>query len=213
MMKTRFYFILIFAIGISILILINRCTKYDPCEGHPSQTYNYYVSDSNKSKIPYTGTDTLVFVSDSGDITTLYGTGKQTLIKTFSEQSTLNPDCGNVSYWNFERIVMTFTGTSIKLNKFVYSLSYDYVSGSPPTPVRQSNGLGFEFSSGIGVFISCGTFTIYANNIADYTDSVTINGYVYKGINLCDSSNVLYNYNYGILRFIDANKEIWTKKF
>ncbi len=216
-MKIRFFHVLLFTLLCSITISLSHCKKDkgDPCAGYPSKTNNYYVSDDNKSKIPYTGTDTLVFISDVGDTATLYGQGKQTYMQVLSTYSSNNPDCGNISYWNFEHIVLTFIGSNSAINKLVYGLSYPFVfqNNNPPSPITESNALGFEISSGIGVLISCGSFTSYANNNINYIDSVAINGLTYKGVNLCDSSKGLYNYQYGILRFKDASHKTWTRKF
>ncbi len=218
-MKIKNNSILIFALTLSCAFLFNTCQKDnpDPCAGYPSQTYNYYVSDINKSKIPYsnTGKDTLIYFSNFGDTAILYGQGKQTLMDVFSAPSAANPDCGNISYWSFERILFTFIGNNSELNKLEYGVTYPYVNNghSAPTPFSESNGLGFIISSTTSTFISCSSFTLYTNDQSYYKDSVNINNLFYKGITLCDSSKLLFNYKYGILRFIDDNQKIWTKKF
>jgi hypothetical protein len=198
-MKTKTNSILLFAFTLSCVFLFNTCKKNnsDPCAGLTSQTHNYYVSPDNKSKIPYTGTETLVFVSNTGDTVTLYGQGKQSAANVFSAPSSNDPDCGNIiSYWDFENILITFKGSNIVFNKFVYGLGYSYMLNgfNPPTPISD-NGLGFELSSGNGAFISFGTSAAYANDSTKYVDTVTINGSLYKGVDLYDSSKVIYNYH------------------
>ena len=135
----------------------------------------------------------------------------------FSGTQNPDPDCGDIlSYWSFDDITITFTGANPELNKMFYVLNYPYFISNPyylPTPERSGDNLGIEIGSSLSTFISWPTLAVYANDSTRYTDTATINGLLYKGVNLCDSSKVLYNYHYGILRFIDANQRTWTKKF
>ena len=71
-----------------LVMLIQSCSKTDPC---PKGQENYYnLTDEEKSKIPYTGTDTLVFISDKSDTATLIGKGKSQSYKRTTSGSTLN---------------------------------------------------------------------------------------------------------------------------
>src|SRR5688572_28831832 len=110
MIKFSFYSIFFL---IAFCAMISSCEKKgDPCDNYPSKTYKYYVKDEYKNKYSYTGTDTLVFVNDSGDIATLYGQGKNTRMDTYSDYSTPDPDCGNMDYWQFENIITEFSGNN-----------------------------------------------------------------------------------------------------
>ena len=153
-----------------------------------------------------------MFINDSGDVATLYGQGKQNAANVFSAATSYDPDCANiVSYWDFEYIKIDFKGSN-KINSFSYLMVVGGEANYHP-PRWNDDGIGLSVSSNSIEFIHCFSFATYANDTTKYTDTVTINGLLYKGVNLCDSSKVLYNYHYGILRFIDANKKTWTKKF
>jgi hypothetical protein len=56
---------------ITIIMLTQSCSKDNNCGDTSDVINNYIIEDSNKAKMPYTGTDTLVFISDKGDTATL----------------------------------------------------------------------------------------------------------------------------------------------
>ncbi|NDC31272.1 MAG: hypothetical protein EBZ58_10125, partial [Bacteroidetes bacterium] len=61
-MKTKLLYISI----ISLLFIIQACKRTEPDCGDLSDVItNYNISDADKAKIPYTGKDTLVFISDA----------------------------------------------------------------------------------------------------------------------------------------------------
>jgi hypothetical protein len=121
-MKTKIYTILFFTFYSTLTVLLSTCKKDkgDPCAGSPAHTYNYYISDDNKSKIPYTGTDTLIFISDRGDTAKLYGQGKQTYNDVTSKPSSIDPDCSNLDYTYYENIQINFVGNNPNLNQIKY---------------------------------------------------------------------------------------------
>src|SRR5687768_11910160 len=83
---------------ISCLLLLQSCGPVDDNDdyGDPCAdvTDNYYLSNDAKSKVPYTGNDTISMVSNAGDTIHCIGTGKQ-LFTTRDFQLHGNPACGS----------------------------------------------------------------------------------------------------------------------
>ena len=182
----------------------------DPCAGHPSLTYRYYLSDSNKAKIPYSnaGFDTLIYISNTNDTAILYGQGKLQYWVSYSQPNS-GPDCGNHDYWYYENIEYNFKSTNVDLNKINFHVYFhDPIPGGFTTPQPPGRSdlmiLTCNGSTEIG-----GTNFTDANSISYYTKNILINGQLYNGIET--ENNCVYNYKYGILQF-QLNGKTWTKK-
>jgi hypothetical protein len=78
-----------------LFAIITSCSKDPgPCGGQ--KTY-YYLSEKDKAKVPYTGTDTLVFVSNTNDTAVCVGQGKKQFFTV--EYDSGNPDCEPAEYY------------------------------------------------------------------------------------------------------------------
>jgi hypothetical protein len=161
--------------------------------------YTYNVADSNKAKIPYNGTDTLVFVSDKGDTANLYG---QT-INQFYYKITQNygtADCQKNYTYKYQNINTSFLGNNLKL----YSVSFiAYMNEQLTNPSTNS----------IKIIINDSLFGKsnfeYFNSLTYPDDSVIINGKYEIGYNF--NNSIFFNFKYGILRIKDSKNNIWTK--
>jgi hypothetical protein len=52
---------------IILVILVHGCKKETNCGDQTTITNFYYVSNEYKSKIPYSGYDTIIYASDAND--------------------------------------------------------------------------------------------------------------------------------------------------
>ena len=195
-MKTKIiYFVLLMAV--TAMLGIQSCGKGSPCEGRDmtDEITVYTIADSIKAKIPYTGWDTLVFVSDAGDTATLYGKGeKQNYDET---RNTRGGDCPQTTISKYENIRIDFLsgGQLRKIEIYLYKKTYDpkQITGCEIIIDNQINrGFGFEY-------------ILYHSPIHD---SILLNGtYITGGY----VGNVLYNVQFGILKFNNIQNKTWTK--
>jgi hypothetical protein len=105
-----------------LIMLMQSCTKdNEPCGGN--ETYNY-LSTEDKAKVPYTGTDTLVFVSNTNDTAVCIGQGKKRFY-TVKYLSVRAGECQNDAYY-YEAYNYKFKDNKnlldISLNIFKYDL-------------------------------------------------------------------------------------------
>lgn len=205
-MKTKTYSILFFAV--SYILLFNACKRDAPCpSATPSIEHKYYLQDSSKKKIPYTGFDTLVFISDSGEIATLYGHGKQDTLQVYARNTQPGLDCDyHYDYWEFEIIQFTFTGNNPDLNSINYSVTTS--DGTNPIPYIDGVAYGISINQKSNWYDS-----FYFNFIID---TITIKGINYLGRNIPIDNNLtlyfFYNSKYGIMKISNINGKTWTLK-
>jgi hypothetical protein len=130
-MKTK----LLYSTIISLLFIIQACKRTEPDCGDLSDIItNYNIADSNKAKIPYTGTDTLVFVSNTGDTATLIGQGKNTHYESVKSNIS-GGDCPRSSVLNYQNIEINFespndtnlTTIFLKVNRPINAVNYTYL--------------------------------------------------------------------------------------
>ncbi len=181
------------------VMLSQSCSKTDPC---PKGQENYYnLTDEEKSKIPYTGTDTLVFISDKGDTATLIGQGKsQSYKRTTSGGS---PDCGAGSYVyeNYERIDYNYLANNPILNRIDFSLQrYD------------DNG---SFDCMLNGFYKFNFRILEASDSLRYKDTVIYKNKTIKCLRMISytdpSTNYYFNYLFGIVK-IKINDKLFILK-
>lgn len=85
-----------FLIMLSLLAILTSCSKDPgPCGG---QKIYYYLSEEDKAKVAYTGTDTLIFVSNTSDTVVCIGQGKKQFYETYSSPVN-NGDCDPATYY------------------------------------------------------------------------------------------------------------------
>ena len=195
-MKTK----LLYSTIISLLFIIQACKRTEPDCGDLSDIItNYNIADSNKAKIPYTGTDTLVFVSNTGDTATLIGQGKNTHYESVKSNIS-GGDCPRSSVLNYQNIEINFespndtnlTTIFLKVNRPINAVNYTYLK----------------------LFLNTkGLSSFPLELLKNYDDSVLINKEYIKGYYIDSNKNqVLYNYQKGIIKLIDFKNKIWLIK-
>jgi len=196
MSKTKLLYIAI----ISLLFILQACKRDTDCGDLSDVITNYNIADSNKAKIPYTGTDTLVFVSDANDTAVLIGQGKNTYYQIVTKGLS-SGDCPRSSVEKYETIEYYYKSVNLNLPyfKFITDL-YDDFGGKPSTTNISININNYEISHSSFDYIS-------SINIAE--DSIQINSKYIEGIYWEFGSNkkTLFNFKYGLLKFQYNNKE------
>jgi len=202
-MKTKISTILI-AFLLGCIVCFTTCKKNSGC---PDATNTYYnLSADEKSKIPYSGTDTLIFLSNTGDSAKLFGHGKTDNYNTQSYwQAT--PDCPQTTT-NCEIISTTYIGSNIGFSniKFIPENLCE-----PPAIVSISiNGIKFQ-----------DYLLLQLSDSSNYHDTTIINSKLYHGIKIfslnanitIDSTNyIIYNYPSGIVKVKFSNNQTWLKQ-
>ena len=107
------FFAFLFAV---ILLSVTSCTKCPV-----SNTYNFYLSDTIKTQISYTGNDTLVYVSNYKDTAILYGQGiTQSFDREFFPHK--SADCDTYDNYYLEELKYTYRGKNSNFNYFGFVL-------------------------------------------------------------------------------------------
>jgi hypothetical protein len=195
-MKTRIYSALLFTLLFTGAFILNSCKNDRDCT-HATQDINLTTSD--KSKVPYTGSDKLTFVRTSlGDTHTFYGAG----IVTDYGQYTTQGDC--YRYKRFQREYIIFQSPTFS-NPIVIELSF-------PNTSSITSCLYISFQN-----VNFITFPIRIPSFNDY-DSLTVQNKTYYKIHAFSNENTFpiptnhmcyYNLPYGILKMIFPNGETW----
>jgi hypothetical protein len=186
---------------IGMLVLQNCGPKGDGCEEHEPVNMYYNISADDKSKIPFTGTDTLVYISTDGDTAVLYGQGKSAFTEKVAQKWDPDPGCSTYDYNFFENIEFVYKGNHPDLN-FIHV----DINASVYAPKKTNADIT------IGV-VSYSTYLGSLNYIPDYKDTVLINSFLYHGWKIVGTLNIpcVYNYQHGFLKIITVNK-IWLKR-
>jgi len=181
-------------------MLIQSCAKDISCGDTNDIVNNYNISADDKSKIPFKGNDTLIYISDAGDTAFLVGTGKKAFIDQVRKNISGNADCPKYSVDNKETISIEYNGDNTELNK----LKYKIYGNSEKTEIE------FTINNLYGI-----TYPYNFNTPVFYTDSVSIGNKFYIGRPLgLNSPNykALYNYNYGFLKIQLSGGKTWLLK-
>jgi len=203
-MKTKLLYISI----ISLLFILQACKRTEPDCGDLSDVItNYNIADSNKAKIPYSGTDTLVFVSNSNDTAVLIGQGKKSF-QTAIRNSIAGGDCPRNAISNYDNIKINFLSYNLLLANISLSIyKYEKFGGSP-----NSTSINFRVNDNEIAL----TNLEYLTSIKTPQDSIMLNGINVGGVYMEDDTKaVVYSLKYGVLKFKDLNNAIWilnTKK-
>lgn len=172
--------------------------KGDACKGG-NTTNNYNISENNKAAIPYLGTESLVFVNDSGDTATLYLKGRQQFYHSYN--SLINPDCTNEKIENFEHIEIEYTGN----HPIITSISYK-VYRSQANITGDFTNFQIKISN---ILLSENTFEFSSFSLP-IEDSIYFNNKYSSGGFIDETKTILYNKEYGILKFKFSNLT-WKK--
>jgi hypothetical protein len=194
-MKSKLLYISI----ISLLFIIQACKRTEPDCGDLSDVItNYNIADSNKAKIPYIGTDTLVFISDAGDTATLIGQGKNTHYESV-RRNISGGDCPRSSVTRYENIDINYSGDDTTINAINFNL--------------RGIDNSFPYNS-IRIFINGTSYSDYST--IEYfdaknpnQDSLFINNKYQYGLYMSNNI-ILFNLKLGILKIKDYRKsKIW----
>ena len=202
-MKNKIDLVLFFALICSSALVFNSCKRNNdpPCTNGANNYYN--ITADEKSKIPYTGTDTLIYISNSNDTAKLLGQGKQDYFLNQPHYGG-NPEC-NPGSENYQTYYYSFMGKQSLLNE----IDVEYHS---------TGGGVYDMNINITInnikIINENLFAYFNSN---YTDTIHINNKLYYGRNIkgdgIDSLTVFfYNYNFGILKIKFSNNQIWLKQ-
>lgn len=141
--------------------------EQSPCSDASNTIVNLTAIELNK--VPYTGFDTLYFLSKTGDTNIVVGGGKQYYYDT--KYSTQPPDCPQNQSTQYQAYKINFTPTKGDLNFSIIQREIKY------SIYINVNKYPFSFSAetgSIGVKIT--------NSIYQYFDSLTINNYKYDKV-------------------------------
>lgn len=150
---------------IGFLLFIFSCSKEKDCSKVPTKliTANVFLLDSERTYLPYNGTETLVFISNNGDTAVLKGTGtvqkyNKERIVSFNEY----PSCPQTEVHLHETLAAEFNGTNpnfshFKIEQFMsssyYSIFRFYYNSkmeriSSTYPYEWDGRMAYSFSQG-----------------------------------------------------------------
>ncbi len=173
---------------------LQNCAK-DPCKGidpYPPDEY-HNVPEQDLSKIPYTGFDTLVYVSDSGDTAALYGHGRFEYHDEIKASKAIH--CYSSYSRLYQHLEYSFAGND-SLNTVLYNV---YMNDYDET------GLYFRLNK-LGV----GGSTLFYNLDSQYNSSIVLNGKNIPARWVAKSYvEFYYNYRYGFLQIKFIPGKTW----
>lgn len=106
-MKT-IYITLLLLFAVSAPLLFTSCTKIDCSGTPPSETTHHRLEPNELQKVPYSGSDTLYFLTKQGDTCIVRGTGKRHYENQTSHLAgTL--DCGPTDYDIYQAYNISYT--------------------------------------------------------------------------------------------------------
>lgn len=186
---------------VGMLLLQNCGPKGDGCEEHEPVHSYYKISEADKDKIPFTGTDTLVYISTDGETAILYGQGKKAFNEKVAEKWDPDPGCSTYDYNYFQNIEFTYRGSHPDLNYIFIDFNAS-VYGPAQT----------EADITIGE-VRYSTYFGRIHNSSNYIDSVNIKSITYQGRKIFGDANLpcVYNYQFGFLQITTSNK-VWLKQ-
>ncbi|MDP3929199.1 MAG: hypothetical protein Q8R57_09265 [Bacteroidota bacterium] len=179
------------------------CRKDDdtPCD---NKDYHYNLSEEDKSKVPYTGYDTLVFISNTNDTAVCIGQGKkQYYLRTVIPNYTIN-NCSIPSTDNYEAYNYKFSSNNSKFNIEMNQYRKDEYG---------SESIYFYFNNIFFILYSTRVGNPNSNN---FIDSILIQNNWYKSVSLTSKyfnplyDKLFYNQEFGILKIQNSDStEIW----
>ncbi len=122
-MKTKLFYITII---FSLLFIFQACKRNEsPCSNYTSKSYKFLLADSTKAQIPYTGNETLMFISNQGDTAILTGQGKNDYILNSTVYVGNDPACPKYDGYSYEFVDIEYKGNNENLFHIFYRLNID----------------------------------------------------------------------------------------
>lgn len=185
-MKTLIYF--------GFLLFIFSCSKEKDCSKVPSKliTADRIIPDTERTYLPYTGSETLVFVSNKGDTAILIGTGS---IQKYTKERIVfkNEDatCPQTNVHRHETFAAEFKGTNpnfshFKIEQFMsygdYSIFRFYYNNmmervSSTYPYEWDGKIAYAFAKGTCILLGSYSIEFRKNRIEACQASLVGNGY------------------------------------
>ncbi|MFZ4797405.1 MAG: hypothetical protein ACOYMA_07905 [Bacteroidia bacterium] len=183
---------------LSLFMLIIGCSKKNPCNDYTSQTFKYSLSDSTKTQIPYTGSETLTFISNQGDTVILVGQGKNNYFRNEKVKVSNNPECPEEDNYSYEQLHIEYKGNNPNLSSIFFK-SYAEIYSREYTNVTLNN-----------TYAQYKAYSDYYNDTSRYLNQVIIGNKKVAGIVIeADKSTdpfFIFNKSYGIIQIqIDSN--------
>jgi hypothetical protein len=189
-MKIQLYKTILLCIA---FVFTQSCQKESngPCGGN--KTY-YYLSEIDKAKVPYTGTDTLVFVSNTNDTAVCIGQGKK-LFYTAHSFSVNAGECEDDTYY-YEAYNYKFKDRNNMLNISLNIFEYDLIAYEVMEIKKEE--------------ISLHPINLIYFFSKYYNDSIQTNKYIYKTLRINNGLGFIVQYNLqkGIIQ-IQNDEKIW----
>ena len=185
-----------------LIILVHGCKKETDCGDQTTITNFYYVSNEYKSKIPYSGNDTIIYASDANDTAKLICSEKKIYFEEYIQNIGSN-DCQRKAITKYENIIFDFIDTKRLFNSFSVNFNRPNLNGTSPyfTSINLT----------INNTLSVSNSFEYLKNTTSSKDSVSVGNIYYLG-NYIDDENkfVLYNNIKGFLKFKTLDNKKWT---
>ena len=185
----------------AVTFVFSNCKKDNTTGKCGGNKYYHNLSASDKTKVPYSGTDTLVFVSNNEDTAVCLGQGKKQFYVTSSFYA--NPDCPpNTDYYEANSYLMASTNSNFQLN---FTLYKDDGYGLPAIHVIRKQ-TDFRLS------------LVHINYQAaeNFIDSLKVRNVWYKRATVIwshgnpQADKLYYNQEFGIIKIQNADStEIW----
>lgn len=170
-----------------------ECDKGDTIE-------HYYLPSKYIDSFPYNGSETLIFLSDHSDTAIFIGTGKRMGHELTESYNLASADCPQMKKIFID--IVNYTFPCQNKSNFDY-LELTCKAGYPHRPVNCLLDLSIYFK-------------IHETSTFDYlietsiADSILYKGNYLGGVFFDRNSDVLFNKNFGIIRFKEPNGTVWT---
>jgi hypothetical protein len=182
-------------------LLEQSCGPKEGCDDHESKNTYYKINEATKSKIPFSGTDTLVYISMDGDTATLIGQGKKSYTEKVAVKLSTDPSCPAYDYDYFEHIEFSHMGNSLGLGK----IFVDITATIDPFFMFSDANIDIGDSHSKAPLETISDARNY--NVEVIIDSISISG---VKISINPNNFCIYNYQYGILQIVSEGKS-WKR--
>jgi hypothetical protein len=177
-----------------------------PCGGRKSY---YNLSDIDKAKVPYTGTDTLVFVSNTNDTAICIGQGKKQFYEKVARIVSMGDCASDTDFYEAYNYKFSTNNFKIILD---FNLYKDDLYGLETVHITKN------------LFTEFRIYLVDINNksVANFIDSIQVRDKWFKNVTFTNKyfdsnlDKLYYNNEYGILKMQNSDStEVWellTKK-